>query len=122
MKTTKAMQRKFDRIQRRHDDKDWADAAKARDGHKCWMCDKNSESGDRLNSHHILPKENYPEYRHEPWNSATLCFRHHTVDKLSPHKDAIGFAEWVKKNKPEVYTEILNALAFSGRAKDKKWE
>jgi len=121
MKLTKYNQKRYDRIQIRHLDKEWADAAKERDGHKCWMCDKNTESGDRLNSHHLLPRENYPEYRHELWNAATLCFRHHTVDKLSPHKDAVGFAEWLKKNKPDVYAEILAALDMSGRAKEKQW-
>ena len=72
-------------------DKAWREECLKRDNYQCVICGRKG----RLNVHHILPKENYSEYRYEIWNGLTCCFTHHMGGRQSPHRDAIAFVSWL---------------------------
>jgi hypothetical protein len=57
----------------------------------------------KLHSHHILPKERYPEFKLERINQAILCPLHHKFGRWSAHRNPIWFVIWLKKNFPEKY-------------------
>ena len=50
-------------------------AVKKRDNWTCRITDVNC--GGRLEAHHILDWQNYPELRYQPNNGITLCVAHH---------------------------------------------
>ena len=66
----------------------WAKEVKNRDKWSCRIADNNCDG--RLEAHHILPWNNFPELRYEVNNGITLCRHHHPrkkseVEKLSPY-------------------------------------
>lgn len=76
---------------------------------ECAICHKKKN----LNTHHILSKRLYPEYRLEIWNGIVLCPFHHKFGWQSPHQDPIGFISFMLIEKPE----LLYALIDKVRAK-----
>jgi len=52
----------------------WSERVRKRDGHRCVLC-----GSQRIRSHHILPKEEYPSLRFQISNGVTLCYLHHTA-------------------------------------------
>lgn len=47
--------------------------------HVCESCGRNLGAEPRtFNFHHILPKRNYPQYRHSEWNIMLLCLDCHS--------------------------------------------
>lgn len=68
---------------------------KERDNFECVIC----HSKDRLNCHHIIPRENRL-FRHNINNGITLCILHHKFSlEISPHKNAFAFFQWLIKNR-----------------------
>lgn len=57
----------------------------------------------RLNAHHILSKEAYPEFALLAINGIALCPANHKYSKFSAHKNGLWFFEWLKKNRPVQY-------------------
>ena len=55
--------------------REWMFGVKIRDHYKCKI--NNSDCKGRLESHHILNWEDYPELRYEINNGITLCHAHH---------------------------------------------
>ena len=86
-------------------DKEWRDAVMARD--KCGVICKRTEG--RLNAHHLIPKQ-FKECRWDLLNGIMLCFQHHKVGKYSAHQNAIWFADWLLKNRPEQYHYVIRKL------------
>lgn len=82
-----------------------------RDNHTCQICgykfDKTKPGGTAV--HHIVPRQ-YKELFLELDNLITLCSRCHRWGKDSPHQNALWFAEWLKKNKPEQHLKLQNFL------------
>jgi len=65
-----------------------------------------------LNSHHLLSKGAYPQFRHDIYNGICLCVRCHiwgsVIDgvRIAAHGDLEqqqNFWKWMKKNKSETY-------------------
>lgn len=77
--------------ERRIKDKYWSFNVKNKAGNQCERCKRKTHN----NAHHLLPKELYPEHRHEEWNGICLCARCHRWGKLSAHQDGIGFVSFL---------------------------
>jgi hypothetical protein len=68
-------------------------SAQVRSVGRCAVC-----GSDRyLNSHHLLPKERYPEYRLEPLNGVCLCPTHHKYGRYSFHRNPIWAVLWLRR-------------------------
>jgi len=87
--------------------KAWADRIKERDNHLCQLCRKPHRV---LNSHHLLPQENYPFARYELLNGICLCFRCHKCSNNSPHRDPLGFIRWLRVYKADQYDWCMEQL------------
>jgi len=92
----------------RENAKKWREEVLKRDNFKCCVCGKLGKKNNN-HVHHIIPRK-FKEYKFEVNNGITLCYYHHKVGKESPHMNAIWFAEWLKKNKKELYEIALNRL------------
>lgn len=57
----------------------------------------------KLDAHHILFKERYPEFQTEPLNGICLCTKCHRFHKFSFHKNPIWSTMWLRRNRPELY-------------------
>ena len=79
-------------------DKAWALNVKKRDGFECAIC----KSNERLNSHHILPRELH-DTKLDLRNGITLCCKHHMFSReISAHNNPLAFFIWMEKNRPEI--------------------
>ena len=93
------MSKKISTENRKADDK-WKAAIRKRDVH-CVICGKGLALGEgfkapRLNAHHLIPKE-FKDYRWDLDNGMLLCVHHHTLGKLSAHKNPLWFVMWMRK-------------------------
>jgi len=88
-------------------DKEWAEAVKERDGHRCQYCGKTTF----LNSHHIFSRSNFLT-RWDLDNGITLCSGCHTLSsKFSAHKTPIEFIDWLIDKKGQDFINKLRATA-----------
>lgn len=88
------------------EDKQWAKAVKERDRHKCVICG----STERLNSHHIIVRENH-KTKFDLKNGITLCSKHHLFcRKISAHNNPIGFFVWLEKNRPYQFSYLKDKM------------
>ena len=79
----------------------WSLAVRTRANFTCEICGRvKGKDCKKLDAHHVLSKERYPEYRFDLQAGVCLCFRCH---KRLAHLDAIEFAEWLRANKPSQY-------------------
>jgi len=96
----------------REKDDAWARRVKDRDGWKCIVCGKT----DRLNAHHIIPRE-VQGYKYDLANGVSLCVKHHKFDRdISAHCAPFAFLIWLKRCRPEQYElahSRLNDMLFS---------
>ena len=83
----------------------WAKHVKQRDK-CCQICGK---TDGRLHTHHIIPKQ-FIKYKYDITNGILLCFQHHVMTRLSVHQNAIWFSEWMRKNRPEQFKQIMERL------------
>jgi predicted restriction endonuclease len=75
----------------------WAKAVKERDGFMCVIC----KSNERLNSHHILPRELH-DTKLDISNGITLCCSHHMFSReISAHNNPLAFFVWMCANRPD---------------------
>ena len=73
--------------------KEWSKVVKERDGNVCVICGGN----ERLNSHHIIPREN-KDLRFIVENGITLCPSHHKYSlEISAHRNPLSFFIWFIK-------------------------
>jgi len=63
----------------------------------CVRCGK---SDGVINAHHLLSKENYPQFQFDLNNGVALCFMCH---KRFAHRECVAFAQWLKKSSPDQY-------------------
>jgi hypothetical protein len=75
---------------------EWSKNVKKRDNWKCKILNKDCEG--RLESHHILDWENYPELRYDINNGITLCHAHHPRGRAKEKKLSPYFQELIKIN------------------------
>jgi 5-methylcytosine-specific restriction endonuclease McrA len=76
------------RSERKELDGLWKERVKERAGYKCEKCG----SIKTLQCHHIIPRTCFT-LKYDITNGVTLCLHCHL---FWAHKDAIGFAEWIK--------------------------
>ena len=81
---------------------DWSRQVKVVVDNKCEVCGR-GEKECTLNSHHILPKERYPEFKFNIINGVCVCFLHHKGGKFSFHRNPIWAVAWLRKHRPETY-------------------
>ena len=111
----------------------WAQQVKKNAGFKCEVCGRgvepklnkdgsqkmskpNKKTGisspvfHRLDSHHILPKERYQEYRYDVENGVCLCQQHHKLNKFSAHRNPLWFTLWLYYNRRAKYDWAMARL------------
>lgn len=85
------------KIKMTKEDKAWALSVKERDGFKCVICN----STERLNAHHILPRELH-DTKLDISNGITLCCKHHMFSReISAHNNPLAFILWLSRHRPE---------------------
>lgn len=57
----------------------------------------------KLDAHHLLPKERYPEFAHTDINGICLCPAHHKYDRYSFHRNPVWAVLWLRQNRPEQF-------------------
>lgn len=85
---------KLVRSEKKHLDgryREWMRAVKTRDGWTCRIANINCKG--RLEAHHILSWQNFPELRYEINNGITLCVAHHPRKR----KDEVSLAPFFLK-------------------------
>ena len=60
--------------------------------------------------HHILDKKNFPDLKLDVVNGITLSYRSHKVGPLSPHMNAIFFADFFKNKFPDRHEYLMKYL------------
>lgn len=100
---------------------EWSLAVQDRDEHVCAVCGigvvqkLNPDGTPKLNkrgkpiwvplhTHHLLPRERYPEFRTVLANGLTLCPLHHKFSKYSFHRNPIWAVIWLRRARPDQYT------------------
>jgi len=79
------------RLKLTKEDKEWSKQIKVRDDNKCVICG----ATERLNSHHILPRE-LKDTKYDLENGITLCVSHHMFSRqLSAHNNPLAFFKWM---------------------------
>lgn len=86
----------------------WSKEIRARDK-VCQICGSNQ----RLQAHHILPKERWQEYKFELMNGITLCANCHKFGKYSVQFGGLWFTEWLRINKPNYYHWCMQHLNYT---------
>lgn len=66
---------------------------------------------EHVNRHHILDRRFYPELIDDERNIIHLSPSKHKYGRLSAHRNAIWFAEWLRLHQPERYAWILEQIA-----------
>ena len=62
-----------------------------RDGYMCQECKRYGKHIEGQHVHHILPREDFPQYQYSTWNLTTLCTNchnkmHNRTDKTLTNK------------------------------------
>ncbi len=65
-----------------------------------------------LHAHHLLPKEQYKEFRTKAINGICLCPIHHKFGKFSAHRNPIWFVLWLKRNRREQWEWCVKNLGY----------
>ncbi len=89
----------------------WREEVLKRDKGICQICKKKP---NRAHVHHIIPRQ-VKELKYDVMNGIVLCFNHHKVGVMSPHLNALFFALWLRKNKPEQYKYLMRFVNLSTR-------
>jgi hypothetical protein len=84
---------------------EWAHKIKDRDV-VCCVCG----STTRLNAHHILEKNHYRDLQFDLMVGITLCPLHHMFGKLSAHRNALWWTEWLRANRPDQYQWAMEKI------------
>jgi len=89
-------------------DRLWSLAVRADWNHQCAVCGKR---GGRLDAHHLIPRQ-HQRTRYELRNGICLCVHHHQFDPhLSPHQNAAGWINWLKRHHEQLYGWYGNVTA-----------
>ena len=106
---TKKEMKRLEKKERNKLDKKWREMIKIEFGNKCIVCG----STERLNCHHILPRED-KRFRHEPLNGILLCAKHHKWSiEMSPHKNPFAFYHFYGNNLFKERCQKLSELYLS---------
>lgn len=93
--------------ERNKKDKEWRTRVLEQYNNKCFLCDKT----DRLNAHHIIPRE-FKETRHDTLNGIALCSLHHKFGMFSAHKNPLWFFKELTKIDSIKMDYLLNKLTI----------
>lgn len=75
---------------------EWSKRVRQRDGNKCVICG----AVEHINAHHILARDGYHHLQFTLDNGVSLCPSHHKFGRLSAHKNAVWFCDWLRVNRP----------------------
>lgn len=85
-------------------DRHWARRVKERDNWSCVICG----NGERLNAHHIIPRE-VQETKLDVNNGISLCPKHHFFSRLiSAHNNPLAMFMWMEEYKPMILEYLRN--------------
>jgi hypothetical protein len=85
--------------------KEWSKEVRTNDGWHCVYCNKENK---RLNAHHLLPKQIYPQFKFDPKVGISLCpFSCH---RRRAHYDGVAFTIWLMEHRPEQFEYIKSLL------------
>ena len=90
---------KINAIARRRALSEWSLAVKELHGSVCMMC----RATEKLNCHHILPKNIYKVYQYDTGIGIVLCAGCHQFRANSPHQNGFLFTHWLKNTYPKIY-------------------
>lgn len=92
--------------------KEWSKSVKERDNYTCQLCNKDLRNGSPqdCNSHHILDKLTWPEFKLDINNGITLCYRDHRVSKYAPHLNALAFIIWLYEYKLSQFNYLVRRM------------
>lgn len=80
-------------------------------GNECAVCKslgRKADGCDRLEVHHLISRS-VRSVRHDPNNGILLGSYHHKFSvACSPHAAPIGFSDWMRLHKPELYDWVVN--------------
>lgn len=76
--------------------REWSTNVKERDDWKCKI--ENQDCDGKLEAHHILRWEDYPELRYELNNGITLCHKHHPRKRAEEIISIQNFRELIVQN------------------------
>jgi predicted restriction endonuclease len=107
-----------ERIEKKKQDKSWADAVKSRDENKCVYCGimngqeytdkKGKKKKARIEAAHIIPREIH-QFRYNIDNGISLCSTHHKWSyEFSIHKNPFVFFIWLQSNRKEQYLKLIS--------------
>lgn len=114
-KNTKVYKKKLARKEDKKLLKNWANKVKMLDGNKCAICGRT----DRLNAHHILPRE-YKPTRYWTLNGIALCPKHHQFSReISPHANSFVFFMWLLDNRPNQVLALKKRIESVGKTHHK---
>lgn len=85
--------------------REWSKEVRTNDGWLCAYCGKENK---RLNAHHLLPKQLYPQFQFDPKIGISLC--PWNCHKRRAHYDAVAFTLWLMDHRPEQFEYIKKLL------------
>jgi 5-methylcytosine-specific restriction endonuclease McrA len=85
----------------------WSLDVRARDNHQCCVCGSSND----LNSHHLIPKERFPQFQYDLANGIAVCPNCHKFGSYSAHRHPIWFSEWLRANRPDQFAYVTDRLA-----------
>ena len=107
-------------FQKREDIKEWSKAIYNRDKGRCQIClffGRDKILGKHFQPHHIIPRT-VDFTKHDINNGILLCYFHHEHSMFSPN-NSIWFSEWLKTNKSEQYSYLINTFYFNSLFREK---
>ncbi len=94
----------------------WSRLVKKRAGYRCEINDENCSDQRKIQSHHIVSKQNR-RLRYDLRNGVCLCRMHHTLGNQSAHKSPTWFYSWMIDNREEDWDYLLTV-----ENEIKKWD
>jgi len=96
------------------EDKEWAIAIKDKFHNKCIVCG----GKERLNAHHIIPRQN-KKFKHDMRNGLALCPKCHRFSfVMSAHQNPFQFYRWLEKKYPKIIKDVEEMKGGQGQGEE----
>lgn len=84
---------------------EWSKQVRTNDG---WICAYCGKPNKRLNAHHLLPKQIYPQFQFDPKIGISLCPMN--CHRRIAHYNGLVFTLWLIEHRPEQVEYIKKLL------------